>query len=341
MVLREIHERLRMFVPHLRVQIVGKNPLPEVQAYAKREEVQVCGSVPDVRPYYRGAWLQMVPLRIGGGTRLKIVESLAMGTPVVSTSIGAQGLDLKSDEEILLADTAEVFVQQMYRLLTDPALRERVAVAGCAVARERFSWKGIGHLLAGEYEKRFAPPSRQELLGVSFDPVTMEEAVAGIADMVKERIPSCVATANVDFVVQARKDAQLADILKRAQLVVCDGTPLIWLSRLLGRPLPERVAGSDLVPRLLHEAEGRGWRVYFLGGAPEVLEAAMKNVRARHPRLCIAGAESPAYAPLAQMDNEGICQRIRAARPDLLLVSFGCPKQEKWIDMNAHATGSR
>jgi exopolysaccharide biosynthesis WecB/TagA/CpsF family protein len=167
----------------------------------------------------------------------------------------------------------------------------------------------------------------------------MDEAVAEIAGMVKERIPSCVATANVDFVVQARTDSHLAGILKRAQLVVCDGTPLIWLSRFLGRPLPERVAGSDLVPRLLQEAADRGWRVYFLGGAPQVLEAAMKNVQDRHPRLCIAGAESPAYAPLAEMDNKGICQRIRAARPDLLLVSFGCPKQEKWIDMNLHSTG--
>jgi len=99
----DVHERLRQLVPELRVLIVGKAPVAEVLAYGGKPGVTVTGGVPDVRPYYRRSWLQIVPLRIGGGTRLKIVESMAIGTPVVSTTIGAQGLDLRHGEDILLA----------------------------------------------------------------------------------------------------------------------------------------------------------------------------------------------------------------------------------------------
>src|SRR5439155_1485278 len=101
-------------------------------------------SVPDVRPYYRRAWLQIVPLRIGGGTRLKIVESMAMKTAVVSTSIGAQGLGLRHEHNILLADTAADFVRETARALKDAALRERLEGAGLHTVRERLSWPILG-----------------------------------------------------------------------------------------------------------------------------------------------------------------------------------------------------
>jgi glycosyltransferase involved in cell wall biosynthesis len=100
----EMHQALLSRIPELRVLIAGRDPTPSVKRY-ESPRVIVTGAVPDVRPYYRQAWLQMVPLRIGGGTRLKIVESLAMGTPVVSTSIGAQGLGLQRERDILIADT--------------------------------------------------------------------------------------------------------------------------------------------------------------------------------------------------------------------------------------------
>src|SRR5690606_17123238 len=91
----EMHPAILQRVPNLKTLIVGKDPAPEVKAYSARPGVTVTGGVPDVRPYYKKAWLQIVPLRIGGGTRLKIVESLGVGTPVVSTTIGAQGLGLR------------------------------------------------------------------------------------------------------------------------------------------------------------------------------------------------------------------------------------------------------
>lgn len=330
-----IHERLLQRVPSLQVLIVGKSPTPEVQAYAQLPGVTVTGGVPDVRPYYRRAWLQMVPLRIGGGTRLKIVESLAIGTPVVSTTIGAQGLGLTHGANILLADTPATFADQIVSALQNPPLRDHLRNNGISTAKERFGWRSIGASLCAEY-RRFQPEQRKQvrLMNVPFDVVTMPQTLERIGSMIESKQPHYLATANVDFLVQARSDLELRRILDDAHLVVCDGTPLIWLAKLLRRPLPERVAGSDLVPQLLGRAEREGWRVFFLGGEAHALSQAVSNVQAKHPNIQIAGSYSPPFAPLDRMDHEGICERVREAKPDVLLVSFGCPKQEKWIARN-------
>ncbi|MEO7298137.1 MAG: WecB/TagA/CpsF family glycosyltransferase [Verrucomicrobiota bacterium] len=177
------------------------------------------------------------------------------------------------------------------------------------------------------------------ILGIPFDNVTKAQTVATIEEMVASRLPHYLATANVDFLLQARRDLELRRILLEAHLVLCDGTPLVWSSRLLGNPLPERVAGSDLVPLLIRIAEKKQYRVFFLGGSPEVALAAVTNLNAQHPKLIIAGHFSPPFSPLHEMDHDQIKQRIRAAKPDLLFVSFGCPKQEKWISMHYRSLG--
>jgi len=336
-----IHDRVLSRLPDLQVLIVGKDPDVEVLAYASRAGVTVTGSVPDVRPYYRRSWLQVVPLRIGGGTRLKIVESLSIGTPVVSTTIGAQGLGLTHGENVLLADTVAEFADEIVRALGDTALRQHLRENGIRKAEETFAWDGISAGLAATYTELVAPQhDRIRLMGVPFDRVTMDGAVKRIGEMIADGSPHYLATANVDFLVQARSDTELKNILNEADLVVCDGTPLVWLSRLLRRALPERVAGSDLVPRLLEEAERNDWSVYFLGGQEEVREQAVRKVRRSHPGLRVAGSYSPPFAPLDAMDHDGITARIREAKPDLLLVSFGCPKQEKWIARNFEAAGA-
>jgi glycosyltransferase involved in cell wall biosynthesis len=151
----EMHQSLLRQVPDLRVLIVGKSPVAEVQAHASRPGVTVTGGVPDVRPYYRQAWLQIVPLRIGGGTRLKIPESIAMGTPVVSTSIGAQGLDLRHGHDLLLADTPEAFVRETARALGDQALRLHLEKEGSLTVNARLSWPMLGQQLSDFYAKTF------------------------------------------------------------------------------------------------------------------------------------------------------------------------------------------
>jgi glycosyltransferase involved in cell wall biosynthesis len=149
----EIHDQLLMKIPDVKILIVGKNPLTVVKDYSSRKGVTVTGGVPDVRPYYRRAWLQMVPLRIGGGTRLKIVESLAIGTPVVSTTIGAQGLNLVHGHDVLLADEPDRFANQIAAGLTDHQLRENIEKNGIQTAQNGFAWTSIGRSLAAKYEQ--------------------------------------------------------------------------------------------------------------------------------------------------------------------------------------------
>ena len=177
------------------------------------------------------------------------------------------------------------------------------------------------------------------ILGVPFDPVTIDSAISRITDMIETRRPAYVVTPNVDFLVQARRDAELRRILVEAHLVLCDGKPLVWASRWLGNPLPERVAGADLVPRFIALAEQRGFRLFLLGATPEANALAVKRLQEQHRSLVIAGHYSPPFRPLEEMDNAEIIRRIHAARPDVVLVSFGCPKQEKWMARNYQALG--
>lgn len=177
------------------------------------------------------------------------------------------------------------------------------------------------------------------LLGVPFDPVTMAEAIERIERMIGSGRPHYVVTANADFLAQARQDVELRRILMEAHLVLCDGTPLLWASRLLGNPLPERVAGSDLAPRLIRLAAKRNYRLFLLGASPEANAQAAARLKEHCPGLNLVGNYSPPFQPLLEMDHAEIQKRIRAARPDLLFVSFGCPKQEKWIAMHYQALG--
>ena len=183
------------------------------------------------------------------------------------------------------------------------------------------------------------PPGSIAILGVPFDRVTYAETVRLVERMIASRRPHYLATANVDFVVRAQNDIELRRILFDADLVLCDGAPLVWASRLLGNPLPERVAGADLVPMLLERGKDTGLRVFFLGGTPDILERAVANVRSKYRGVVIAGAFAPPFKPLLEMDHAEITRRVADAKPDLLLVSFGCPKQEKWIWMHYRQLG--
>src|SRR5688500_4119927 len=177
------------------------------------------------------------------------------------------------------------------------------------------------------------------ILGVRFDNVSTAETLRIIDDMVASKRPHYLVTANVDFLVQAAEDVELRRILFDAHLVHCDGTPLVWSSKLLGNPLPERVAGSDLVPMLLGVAAEKGYRPFFLGASQESIEAAVARAKHQFPKLEFAGYYSPPYNKLLEMDHDAIRDRILAAKPDLLFVGFGCPKQEKWINMHYRSLG--
>jgi N-acetylglucosaminyldiphosphoundecaprenol N-acetyl-beta-D-mannosaminyltransferase len=181
---------------------------------------------------------------------------------------------------------------------------------------------------------KVSPRPSIAILGVPFDNVTKSEAIELVERMIASRQPHYLVTPNVDFLVQARRDVELRRILFEAHLVLCDGTPLVWASRVLGNALPERVAGADLVPLLIEMAAKKKYRLFLLGATPQSSQRAVARLQEKYPGLIIAGHYSPPFNPLLEMDHEEIKRRIAAAKPDLLFVSFGCPKQEKWVAMH-------
>jgi N-acetylglucosaminyldiphosphoundecaprenol N-acetyl-beta-D-mannosaminyltransferase len=172
------------------------------------------------------------------------------------------------------------------------------------------------------------------VLGVPFNNVTMDEAVGIIEEKIESGGYHQVATANVDFLMHAIHDPELQDILCSCSLVVPDGMPILWSARLMGSRLKERVCGIDLVPRLAELAARRGYSIYLLGASEKSSQRAAEILEERYPGLRIAGRYSPPVKPLEQMDHEDILERIEMAQPDILLVAFGNPKQEKWLSMH-------
>ncbi len=177
-------------------------------------------------------------------------------------------------------------------------------------------------------------PLPQVVYGVPFHNVAFDEAVEWIVDRVRSGRPAHVATANLDFVTQAWRDPELQRILIDADLVLPDGFPIVKLAPFFGPRLKGRVTGSDLVPMLAERAAREGIAVYALGGEAGVAEHAMAVLRQRHPRLKTAGTFAPPFAPLLDLDHRAILRRIEQARPGILLVALGSPKQEKFIGMH-------
>ncbi|MBN2489648.1 MAG: glycosyltransferase [Planctomycetes bacterium] len=148
-----IWPEIRRRAPDVETLFVGRNPPAAVQVLGQTPGITVTGAVPDVRPYLRDAAAVIVPVRIGEGTRLKILEAMAMQKPVVSTVRGAEGLLVKDDEHIHLARDAAQFADRTLRLLDSSAEQARIAEGGYRVVRERYDWSVIGAELAAYYEE--------------------------------------------------------------------------------------------------------------------------------------------------------------------------------------------
>lgn len=174
------------------------------------------------------------------------------------------------------------------------------------------------------------------ILGSPLDTLSMSEAIDRMVDFVATGRATQkyhqVATVNVDFLVKALSDPELRGILQEIDMATIDGMPLVWGGRWLGADVPQRVAGSDFVPLLAKRAAQEGLSIYLLGATPKVSATATKKLQEQNPELVIAGVNSPPFRPVLEMDP-GIADEIKAADPDILLVAFGNPKQEKWIEI--------
>ena len=183
----------------------------------------------------------------------------------------------------------------------------------------------------------FTLPVRVPVDDLTFDRVTMKEAVRRIVRMAKRHDRARhVCTGNLDHLVMADRDPEFRAAYKKADLVVADGAPVVWLSKLAAKAsasvLPERVAGSDLFWELAKMSGEANLRLFFLGGADGAAARAAKVVEKRYPQARIAGTYCPPHASFDASDEQARIKRIvRQAAPDILLVALGAPKQEKWI----------
>ena len=174
------------------------------------------------------------------------------------------------------------------------------------------------------------PPAveRLDVLGCNVDNLTMEETLAVVEGFIASGRPHQHVVVNVDKIVKARDDAQLREIINRCDLINADGMPVVWASRMLGRPLKERVAGIDLFEALMVRAAERGWRVFLLGAREEVVAKVRSIYEARHPELVIAGHRNGYWQP---GEEEAVAEQVRAARADLLFVAISSPKKERFL----------
>ena len=180
-------------------------------------------------------------------------------------------------------------------------------------------------------------PVRHPILGVGVHDVTEDEAVALVGRFLQEGRPAQVVTVNPEFVMAAQQDAAFRETLNAADLAVPDGVGILWAGRLLGTPFRGRVAGVELTRRLAALGAAHGYRLYLLGAAPGVAEAAAGRLQAEFPALRIAGTYAGAPAP---EHDDDLVVRVRAAAPQVLLVAYGAPQQDLWLRRNLPRLGA-
>ena len=174
------------------------------------------------------------------------------------------------------------------------------------------------------------------MLGCDIDPLTFDETVSEIDRLIRVGEPAQHCAVNAAKVVMLQQDSRLRDIVAGCRLVNADGQSVVWASKLLGRPLPERVAGIDLFQALLSLAAQRGYSAYFLGAKPEVIHKVGTRASMEHPRLRIAGLRDGYFSA---NETGAVVESIREASPDMLFVGMPSPKKEYWLAENLKSLG--
>ena len=173
---------------------------------------------------------------------------------------------------------------------------------------------------------------RMDFLNTRVDNLTMEEALVKTQKLIEENKTTYVVTPNVDHIVVMEKDEEFSKLYREADLILTDGKPLIWISKLYGTPIKEKISGSDFFPELCGLAAEKGYSIFILGAAEGVAAKAAENLQRKYPGLQIAGTYSPPFAFEKNAEElQKIETMIRAAKPTILAVSLGSPKGEKFI----------
>jgi N-acetylglucosaminyldiphosphoundecaprenol N-acetyl-beta-D-mannosaminyltransferase len=169
---------------------------------------------------------------------------------------------------------------------------------------------------------------RITMMGCQIDNLSMEDTLQKIEGFIQSGLPHQHVVVNVDKLVKAERDPELRRIINECALVNVDGMPVVWASRLLGKPLKERVAGVDLFEALMARAAQKGWRVFLLGAREEVVSGVKHGYEVKYPGLVVAGYRNGYWKP---EEEAGVVAQIQAARADLLFVAISSPKKEQFL----------
>jgi len=294
--------------------------------------IRFTGFVDDAETLWRDAGFYVFP-SLFEGFGLSLVEAMARGIPCAASNNGSLG-EIAADVALTFDPRdVESIADALMRLLTESAASRAARVARGVEHVKRFSWEDHAKGLAGLL-------STSRLFGIPVARVTEAEAVGRIVSLAKERRgkrAAFVATLNVDFVANAVSgwpfggNDELWGYLRNADLVTADGMPIVLLSKMLGMALPERVTGADMVPQICRQCAAEGLSVYVLGGDRAAVDAAFAKLAISG--LKVAGVD-PAFVKLDE-DQPEIVARINAAKPDILFVALGNPKQELWMGRHA------
>lgn len=176
---------------------------------------------------------------------------------------------------------------------------------------------------------------KQKLLNTYVNNINMNEAINEIEKMIQSDSKSYVVAINVDVVIKIEEDSYLKTIVDKADMVLVDGKPLIWVSKIHKAPIKAKISGSDLVPELCEVASQKGYSIFILGGKEGIAKQARKRMEEKLPNIKIVGTYSPPFGfEKDQVELDKINSLISKAKPDLLIACFGCPKQEKFIYEN-------
>lgn len=173
---------------------------------------------------------------------------------------------------------------------------------------------------------------RIKFLNIYIDNLTMQEAINVAEKLVSRKKSSYIVTPNLDHIVTIESDQEFAEVYSNADLILADGKPLIWISKLLNNPIKEKISGSDFFPRLCEMCANKKFSIFILGAAEGVAEKAAENLCKKYQGLKIVGTYSPPFGfEKSKSELDMIERLIRKAKPDILAVSLGSPKGEKFI----------
>ena len=291
------------------------------------------------------------------GFGLSLVEAMAKGIPCACSNNGSLG-EIAADVAITFdPESVDDIASALRRLLSETEVERAARVARGLEHIKKFSWADHAKGIVGLMDDMRRASSVSRLFGIPVARVTQSEAVERIISFAKrvklESKPAFVATLNVDFVANAVSgwpfggNDELWGYLRNADFVTADGMPIVLLSRLLRRRLPARVTGADMVPAICRRCAEEGLKVYVLGGDKDAVSEAFKKLHLTiHLRQGYGGQAQPpnhlttilvghddAFVKLDEQQPE-IVERINAAKPDILFVALGNPKQELWMGRN-------